>query len=75
MITSMKRKHVKCSGLFLRNSCNVKGGCSQGLMAAPSMIQTPCNSNEKKEKSRVFFGVIFYVYTNVDNRDTARASY
>ena len=57
----MKRKHVKCSGLFLRNSCNVKGGCSQGLMAAPGMIQTPCNSNEKKEKSRVFFGVIFYV--------------
>ena len=28
-----------------------------------------------KKKSRVFFGVIFYVYTNVDNRETARASY
>ena len=28
-----------------------------------------------KEKSRVFFGVIFYVYTNLDNRERARASY
>ena len=28
-----------------------------------------------REKSRVFFGVIFYVYTNVDNRERARASY
>ena len=28
-----------------------------------------------KEKSRVFFGVIFEVYTNVDNRERARASY
>ena len=28
-----------------------------------------------KEKSRVFFDVIFYVYTNVDNRERARASY
>ena len=29
----------------------------------------------KKEKSRVFFGVIFYVYSNVDNRERARESY
>ena len=28
-----------------------------------------------KEKSCVFFGVISYVYTNVDNRERARASY
>ena len=28
-----------------------------------------------KEKSRVFFGVIFYVYNNVDNRERTRASY
>ena len=28
-----------------------------------------------KEKSRVFLGVIFYVYTNLDNRERARASY
>ena len=29
----------------------------------------------KKKQSRVFYGVIFYVYTNVDNRERARASY
>ena len=29
----------------------------------------------KIEKSRVFFGIIFNVYTNVDNRERARASY
>ena len=34
----MKRKHVKCSGLFLWKSCNVNSRCSQGLMAAPGMI-------------------------------------
>ena len=34
----MKRKHVKCSGLFHRKSCNVNSRCSQGLMAAPGMI-------------------------------------
>ena len=34
----MKRKHVKCSGLFHRKSCNVNGRHSQGLMAAPGMI-------------------------------------
>ena len=28
-----------------------------------------------KQQSRVFFGVIFCVYTNVDNRERARASY
>ena len=30
---------------------------------------------KKKQQSRVFFGVIFYVYTNVDNKQRARASY
>ena len=30
---------------------------------------------KKQQQSRVFFGVIFYVYTNVDNRERARASY
>ena len=30
---------------------------------------------KKQQQSRVFFGVIFYVYTNVDNREGARASY
>ena len=30
---------------------------------------------EKQQQSRVFFGVIFCVYTNVDNRERARASY
>ena len=29
---------------------------------------------EKKQQSRVFFDVIFYVYTHVDNRERARAS-
>ena len=29
---------------------------------------------KKQQQSRVFFGVIFYVYTNVDNRERARAS-
>ena len=28
-----------------------------------------------KEESHVFFGVILYVYTNVDNRERARVSY
>jgi len=26
----------------------------------------------KQQQSRVFFGVTFYVYTNVDNRERAR---
>ena len=30
---------------------------------------------KKQLQSRVFFGVVFYVYTNVDNRERARASY
>ena len=30
---------------------------------------------KKQQQSRVIFGVIFYVYTNVDNRKRARASY
>ena len=32
-------------------------------------------TKKKQQQSRVFFGVIFYVYTNVDNRERARASY
>ena len=30
---------------------------------------------KKQKQSRVFFGVIFCVYINVDNRERARASY
>ena len=30
---------------------------------------------KKQQKSRVFFGVIFYVYTKVDNSERARGSY
>ena len=30
---------------------------------------------KKQQQSRVFFGIIFYVYTNVENRERARASY
>ena len=29
---------------------------------------------KKQQQSRVFFGVMFYVYINVDNRERARAS-
>ena len=29
---------------------------------------------KKQQQSRIFVGVIFYVYTNVDNRERARAS-
>ena len=29
---------------------------------------------KKQQQSRVFFDVIFYVYTHVDNREGARAS-
>ena len=45
-MTSVKRKRVKFSGLFLRKSCNFIGGSSQGLMAAPGMLQTPWYSND-----------------------------
>ena len=30
---------------------------------------------KKQQQSSVFFAVIFYVYTNVDNRERTRASY
>jgi len=30
---------------------------------------------KKQQQRRVFFGVIFHVDTNVDNRERARASY
>ena len=30
---------------------------------------------KKQQQSRVFFGVVFYVYTNMDNRERARAGY
>ena len=30
---------------------------------------------KKQQQSRVFFGVIFYVYTNLDKRERARANY
>ena len=42
----MKRKHVKCFGLFLWKSCHVNCRRSQGLMSAPGMIQTPWYSND-----------------------------
>ena len=45
IISSIKRKNVKFSGLFLRKSCNANSGGSQGLIATPDMIrntQTPC---------------------------------
>ena len=43
----MKRKHVRWSGIFLWKSCNANGRISQGLMAAPDMIQnTPWYSND-----------------------------
>ena len=32
-------------------------------------------TKKKQQQSRIFVGVIFYVYTNVDNRERARASY
>ena len=32
-------------------------------------------SKKKQQQSRVFFGVSFYIYPNVDNRERARASY
>ena len=32
-------------------------------------------SKKKQQQIRVFLGVIFYVYTNVDNRERTRASY
>ena len=35
----------------------------------------PDFKKEKQQQSRVFFDVIFYVYTHVDNRERARASY
>ena len=35
----MKRKHVKCYGLFRSKSCNANARRSQGLMAVPGMIQ------------------------------------
>ena len=46
IITSVKRKHVKCFGLFLWKSCHVNCRRSQGLMSAPGMIQTPWYSND-----------------------------
>ena len=30
---------------------------------------------KKQQQGRVFFGVVFYVYTNMDNRERARAGY
>ena len=30
---------------------------------------------KQQQQSRVFFGAVFYVYTNVDNRERARAIY
>ena len=30
---------------------------------------------QQQQQSRVFFGVIFYVYTKADNRERARAGY
>ena len=37
-------------------------------------IAWPPRLLEKKKQSRVFFDVIFDVYTHVDNRERARAS-
>ena len=34
----------------------------------------PDFKKEKQQQSRVFFDVIFYVYTHVDNRQRAKAS-
>ena len=38
-------------------------------------ITWPPGLLEEKNNKSVFFGVIFYVYTNVDNGERARASY
>ena len=40
------------------------------LFGAKSHDRPDCQK-EKQQQSRVFFGVIFYVYTNVDNRERA----
>ena len=34
----------------------------------------PDFSKQKQQQSRVFFDVIFYVYTHVDNRERAKAT-
>ena len=44
------------------------------LFGRKSHGQTDSLERKKQQQSRVFFDVIFYVYTHVDNRERARAS-
>ena len=55
-MTSVKRKQIKCSGLFHWETCNVKGRRSQGLMAAPGLIEAPRNNSKscKILKNNIF---------------------
>ena len=48
---------------------------NSSLSFGQAALVTRTFRKKKQQQSHVFFGVIFYVYTNVDNRERARASY
>ena len=69
-MTSVKRKLIKCSGLFHWETCNVKGRRSQGLMAAPGMIED--NSKSCKILKNNIFPYSVTVVPGKNKRKTHR---
>ena len=72
------RPSVRTTGITMQNdSINRYGNPNATQRFNWNEITWPPGLLERKkeQESRVFFGVIFYVYTNVDNRERARASY
>ena len=49
-------------------------GATQGFIWKEIAWPPGKNARKKQQQSRVFFDVIFDVYTHVDNRERARAS-
>ena len=80
MTKNVRNNWVWCLATWLRRSkiCD-KIRTHKNLNSSLSFGQAALGARtfrkKKQQQSHVFFGVIFYVYTNVDNRERARASY
>ena len=54
---------------------NKNPNATQGFILEGNHMAARTFRKKKQQQRRAFFAVIFYVYTYVDNRERARASY
>ena len=63
---------VLCNASFSHQVCQPK--CNSRFYLERNRMAALTFRKKKQQQSRVFFDVIFAVYTHVDNRERARAS-